>query len=381
MNFTINQKLFCAALARIQGITTPRATMPILANVLLCASSLRPALHVTACDMEVGYSTVVDCEAVDLPGSVTVPSKKLYEIVKAATTSEIVITMDPKNYRVTVSAGSFVTVLAGIDAEDFPEFSLVSGEGFQLDAAALLRLIDHVDYAQSTDEARYNLCGTFFRIEDGDFGPRLVAVTTDGARLALDSVLLPGEPRIIPKDLARGIIISRKGVAELKKIGREGVLVLQISGNNLSISTDNEVINIRLIDGEFPDYHKVVPIGFNGAVTVNRQPLIDALNRVALLAEGKMHPVTLEFAAGGISLHCQNVELGESCDRISAMIEWQDTNCEPFTCKINASYLVQALSTWDSVLVELHINDSMSPLQVSPDGESDANAVIMLLRS
>lgn len=381
MNFTINQKIFCAVLARVQGITTPRATMPILANVLLSASAFRPVLHVSACDLEVGYTTVVDCVAVDRPGSVTVPSKKLYEIVKAAPTGEIIITLDPKNDRVTVSAGTFVTILAGLDSEDFPDFVLPSGSGFQLDAAALLQLIGHVDYAQAADETKYNLCGTFFRIEDGDFGPRLFAVTTDGHRLAVDSVLLPGDPRVIPADLVRGVIISRKGVAELKKIGREGVLVLQISGNNLSVSTDNETITLRLIDGEFPDYRKVIPTKFNGSITANRQPLIDALSRVAILAEGKMHPVTLEFAAGGVSLHSQSVDFGESCDRISAVIEWHDSNQEPYTCKANAAYLVQALSTWDSIMVEIHVTDPMSPLQFSPEGDSEANAVIMPLRN
>lgn len=375
MKFTVKQKSFCAALSRVQGIASSRATMPILANVLLAASALRPVLHLSATDLEVGYATVIDCSDIEVPGSITVPAKKLYEVVKAAPTGEITVTLNPDNLRVTVAAGTFVTTLAGLDGEEFPAVVPVEGEGFQLDAAALLRLIRHVDYAQSTDATKYNLAGVFLRIADSEDGTRLYAAGSDGHRLAADSVPLPGDPRLIPADLARGIIIPRKGIAELKAIGGEGILILQIAGNNLSISTDNETLTLRLIDGEFPDYQRIIPTTVSATVEVNRQPLMDALNRVSLLAEGKMHPVTLTFADGSLHLESQNVELGEANDRITASVEGN-----PTARRFNASFLVQALNAWDCGLVQIRLSDKLSPLLISPTCEEEPYAIVMPLR-
>jgi len=380
MKFTVSQKILCAALARIQGIAVARATMPILANVLLCASGLRPVLHVTASDLEVSYSTVIDCTSIDEHGSITVPAKKLYEVVKAAPTGEILFTLDADNLRLTVCAGTYVAILAGYEADGFPVITPVSGDDLQLDGAALLRLIDHVDYAQSSDETKYNLAGTFLKIVDSDDDCRLHAVSTDGHRLAADSVPLPGAPRLIPADLLRGIIVPRKGISELKKIKAEGVLVLQISGNNLSVSTDNELIHLRLIDGQFPDYGRIFPTEFLGTVETNHLPLIDALQRVQLLSSGKEHPVTLEFVSGAVHLKSKNVELGEACDKVSAAIEWHDDSVEGYSRRVNAAYLIQALSAMDAGLVQIKLPGLHAPLLLAPICETEPCAVVMSMR-
>lgn len=376
MNFTINQKIFCAILARIQGIAGARSTFPILSNVLLTASALRPVLHITANDLEVGYTTVIDCNDIETPGSITVPAKKIYEIIKSAPTGEISLSLNPENNRVTIEAGTFITTLAGIDGDEFPKVAPVNGEGFELDAAALLRLIGHVDYAQSSDSSKYNISGAYLQIKDDDEGySRLYAAATDGHRLTLDSVPLPGYPRIIPADLAKGIIVPSKGIAELKKISAEGVLILQIAGNNLSVSTENETIALRLIDGQFPDYQKIVPTKLNGNAHCNRLPLIEALTRVSLLSEGKSHSVDISFTNGHLHLDSKDPELGEAYDRIVAALEG-----ELSYRKLNAAYLVQALSVWDCGVVQINLAGDLDPILVTPYGETEPLAVIMPLR-
>jgi DNA polymerase-3 subunit beta len=377
MNFTINQKAFSAAIGRIQGIATPRQTMPVLENVLIAASALRPVLHISATDLEVGYTTAIDCHDIQAPGSITIPAKKLYEVLRAAPTEQVTVSLNPENDRVTIASGTFVTTLAGVAADEFPAVQpLLEGHPFQLDAAALLRLLGHVDYCQSNDHTKYNLNGVFLRIADAEDGTRLYAAATDGHRLAADSVPLPGEPRAIPADLARGIIIPRKGIAEIRKIGGEGVLCFTIAGNNLSISTDSETITLRLIDGDFPNYASIIPRKHTAKAETNRQPLIDALGRVSLLSEGKLHGVTLDFAAGGIRLNAENVQLGEACDRVMAGYEG-----EPGARKINAAYLTQALAAWDCAVVDIRMTDELSPLLITPYCEDEPCAVIMPLRS
>jgi len=377
MKFTINQKLFSAALSRVQGITGSRLTMPILANVLLSTSAPLPLLHISVSDLEVGYTTVIDCNDIETPGSITVPAKKLYEVVKGAPTGEIGFSLDPTNNRVTIEAGTFVTTLAGLPADEFPEVNRVDGEDLELDAAALLRLIGHVDYAQCAVPEKYNICGVFLQIKDDDEGcSRLYAAATDGHRLAADSVPLPGDPRVIPTDLAKGIIIPRKGIAELKKIAPEGVLILQILGNNLSISTENETFTLRLVDGQFPDIQRIIPTKILGSVHFNRQPLIDALDRVSLLSEGKYHAVTLSFDEGHIQLDSQNPELGEAHDRVTAALEGEASDR-----RINAAFLTQALSVLESGVAEIHLANDLSPVLVTPYCEKEPYAIVMPLRA
>jgi DNA polymerase-3 subunit beta len=376
MIFTISQKAFSAVINRVKDIAVPRSSMPILENVRITASELRPVLHISATDLEVGYTTAIDCHNIEVPGSITIPARKLNEVVKAAPTEEITLTLNPENDRVTVTAGTFVTTLAGLSAEEFPEVKpLLVGEAFQLDAAALLQLLGHVDYCQSNDNTKYNLNGVFLQIADAEDCTRLYAAATDGHRLAFDSVPLPGEPRAIPVDLARGIIIPRKGIAEIRKIGNEGVLCLQIAGNNLSISTENETITLRLIDGEFPKYQNIIPKKYLANIEANRQPLIDALGRVSLLAEGKMHGVSLEFTAGHIRLNATNPQLGIASDRVIAGLLG-----ETCTRRVNAAFLVQTLGAFDCGMVQISPSDETGPLRVTPLGEEEPCAIIMPLR-
>jgi DNA polymerase-3 subunit beta len=376
MIFTINQKAFIAVLGRVQGIAVARSTMPILGNVLITASALRPVLHISATDLEVGYTTAIDCHNIEVPGSISVPAKKLYEVIKAAPTEEVTLTLNPQNEQVTVTAGTFVAILAGISPDEFPAVTpLLEGESFQIDAAALLRLLGHVEYCQCTDSKKYNLNGVFLRIAEAEDGTRLYAAATDGHRLAFDSVPLPGEPRVIPADLARGIIIPRKGIAEIRKIGSEGVLCLQIAGNNLSISTENETFTLRLIDGEFPNYQNIVPKSYTGKAETKRQPLIDALGRVSLLAEGKMRGVFLTFGAGYVRLNAENSQLGEASDRVMAGFEG-----EACSRKINAAFLVQALAALDTSMVDICPSNETGPLRITPYCEEEPCAIIMPLR-
>ena len=302
------------------------------------------------------------------------PAKKLYEVVKASPSSSVLVELDLKNSRVTISAGTYIVALQGLDASDFPQVPVEPGEGLQLDAAALLQLIGHVDYAQSTDEQKYNLCGTFFKVQSCDDDWRLYAVATDGHRLAADSIPLSGDVRSIPASLAKGLIVSRKGIAELKKLSRKGILCLDISGNHLTVATETDKLTMRLVDGDFPDYQKIYPTT-TGSVEVKRTPLRDSLERVSLFSPDKQRGVSLYFSEGEISFSAQHAEYGDATDRLAAGVE-----CAPCTRRFSSGYLDQALSVWDSNFVEIKLGDELAPVLITPLGMQEPYAVIMPMR-
>jgi len=380
MQFTISKTTLSSALSRIQGIASGRLTMPILANVKLETGidADSNALHVSATDLEVGYTTVISTEDIVTTGCVTLPAKKLLEIVKACPSDMIDILVDTGNFMTTICSGTYSVKIAGLDAAEFPELPQVNGESFNLDAAALLKILAHVDYCQGVGSDNYNICGCFLQVETNTEDDLfLTAVATDGHRLALDSTPLPGEPRPVPADLKKGVIIASKGIAELRKIEKSGVIVLNIAGNHLQISTGKEILFFRLVDGQYPDFNRVIPKGQPGRVEVKRQALIDALERCLILTEGKSRCTALNFADGGIVLRSSQKALGaEASDRVTAGIE-----TEPCEILVNASYLLDALNSVDSDFVEMRLKDELNPITVCPMGTDEPLAVIMPQRA
>lgn len=375
MTFTIAKTVFSAVLARIQGITSGRVTMPILSNVQLKTNALRPVLHVLATDLEVGFETVVDLD--DQPETaqaITLPAKKLHEIVKACPAPDITVQVDFGHCRATIASGTYSATIGALPADDFPALPQVEGESFDLDAAALVQILGHVDYAESSDTTKYNLCGCFLKLESSvDDDLFLTAVATDGHRLALDSLPLPGEPRLVPKDLSKGIIIASKGIAELRQIRKSGIIVLNIAGNHLQVATETEKLFFRLVDGEYPDFDRVIPQNLPHKAETKREPLIEAIERIKILSEGKSRKICLNFAEGGIALRSEAPALqAESADHVAA-----DVNAEPCEIFVNADYLLDALNIMDSSLVELRFSDGLSPLLVNPHGTDEPLAVIM----
>lgn len=373
MKFTIPVKVFAQALERVQGITGGRVSMPILNNVLLDA---RPrGLHLFASDLEVGLHTVAASFDVETPGRTTLHAAKLLAVIDKLATEDVTLELI-ENDRVNISAGTAFFTMPGLCPNEFPAMPDVAGQPFDLDASALIRIIRHTDYAMSSDEQKYHLCGIHFQIAPEGNEIRLAAVATDGHRLARDSVPLPGDPRQVPKDLARGIIVSRKGIREIKKFKAGGVLVLNIAGNNLTISSDDETLYLRLVDGSFPDWRRVMPENLEGAIELKRGALIDALDRVSLFSADKNRGVLWNIAAGGISFNATHAEFGEASDRVNA-----DVDCQPREVRFNSGYVNQALAAFECNGVQVHVPVSeLNPIKITTAGEQEPVAVVMPMR-
>ena len=377
MKLTIPKTTLASTLSRVQGICSGRNTMAILSNVLLHAWP--KALHLSATDLEVGYTTMVEGAGIEKAGKITLPAKKLHEIIAHIPTDNVTLELCEDNCRVNITGGTYFSTLAGIAADEFPAMPPVNGDTFDLDASAILRLLGHVDYCMSKDEKMYHLCGVLLQVqtrEEENLSPRLIAAATDGHRLACDSSALPGEPRPVPKDLLRGCIVSRKGVGELKKLRTEGILVITIAGNNLSITTEYETLFLRLVDGEFPNWRAIVPANIAGTIETKRSPLIDALDRVSLLSADNHRGTTWDIAEGGINFRATNPELGEASDRVTAVV-----GVDPREFRLNANYINQALTSMDCGIVQIHLpKDELSPIKITPTCEEEPFAVIMPMR-
>lgn len=381
MKITISKRELAPVLERCAAIAPVRSTMPILANTLLVFQLT--TLRLVASDLDISYETTVNYLSIDEDlieralDIFTLPAKKLSECVKAIPVPDVEIAIDSENKNVIISGGSVSFTLAQLDADGFLTLPEVQGATFDLDAPALVKILEAVSYAQCKDVTKYHLCSVHLKaesnLEDEQF---LTAAATDGHRLAVDSVPLPGEPRELPADLARGIIIASKGIAEICKIKTPGVIVLSIAGNNLCIATDNEKLYIRLVDGQYPEYSRIIPADLDKRIIVKRQSLIDSLERVRIMTEGKIRGIDFSTGAGCITFTADLASIGGHAeDKVAAEVPE-----DPISMRINAEYLLATLETLACTLVEISIKDGLSPLRVNPRNTDEPLAIIMPMR-
>ncbi|UFS72186.1 DNA polymerase III subunit beta [Geomonas sp. RF6] len=370
MEFKISKDVFMKALQRIQGIVEKRSTMPILSNTLLEATS--DTLNITATDLEVGMRSSYPIEVIR-EGKITVSAKKLYEIVKEMPDQEIHFTTRDNDW-VEIVCGKARFNIVGLSSEEFPYFPKVKDESFiLLDNAILKQMIEKTSYAICYDETKYNLNGVFVKAVD-ESGTLLKMVATDGHRLSVAEKGIEGS---ISAELAKGVIFPKKGIFELKKMVDEesAAIMLGFMDNSAVIKKGNTVVVMRLIDGEFPDYTKVIPKGNDKSVHVNRDRFLHSLKRMSILSSEKFKGIRIEVSPDVMVISSSNPELGEAREEME--VTYDGT---PISARFNAKYLIDVLAVMDEQEVELKFKDEFSPVVMNSAEESDFMAVIMPMR-
>ncbi len=371
MEFTISKENFLKALQKIQGIIESRKTMPILANVLIEARQDR--IDMTATDLEVGMKSSYDADVAQ-EGSITVSAKKLYEIVKELPDALIFFSTRENDW-VDLRCGKAHFNIVGLSPQEFPKLPATENINYiSLDSATLNDMVEKTAYAMCHDETKYNLNGIFFRaIEtDGKFSLKMVA--TDGHRLSLAESDFAGAST---NDLQKGVIFPKKGIFEIKKLTEDetGEIMLAFMDNSSIIRKGNTVVVMRLVDGEFPDYTRVVPTTNDKVATINRGDFLHSLRRMSILSSDKYKGIKVELNSSGMEISANNPELGEARENLDA-----DYSGETMAIRFNARYLIDVLSILDENEVELHLKDELSPAILKPAKCKDFLAIIMPMR-
>ena len=268
MKIQIARDALTQELFKIQGVVNQKSTLAILSNALLVAKDGTLTIHAT--DLDVTISTSCPCE-VEQDGHVTLQAKKLFDIVKGLRVSELTITTEENNYA-RIEAGQIGARLPGMPAESFANIADYSDLDFHaLGTVRLLDMIEKTLFSISTDEGRPNLNGAFFRCMDGG---AFSMVSTDGHRLS--RIVLPSDELTsstnYPSELNKGVIISRKGLGELKRVldASNPELIFGIKDNNIVFRHGPTTVSIRLIDGSFPDVDQVLPRESDNKARINR---------------------------------------------------------------------------------------------------------------
>jgi DNA polymerase-3 subunit beta len=363
MLFEIERDPLLEGLSRTVPITEKRSPLPILSHILMEARD--GTLILTATDLEVGLRMTYDC-SVSEPGTIAIPSKKFHEIVRELGSGLVKIRLTD-GQRIQITSGHADFQLVGMDPVDYPAWSTVDEvQTASIQADKLLSMIDRTVFASSSDDSRFNLNGVLF--EKDETKTRMVA--TDGHRLALTS-----EELDLP--LENKVLVPKKGLQELKRLldGLKGEVLIGFEQKNLIIRTPRLVMTIRLIDGEYPDYRKVIPESSDRIIKINRLNLLQGLRKAAILTSDRNKGINVDVSKNQIEVSATHPDLGTAKDVVDAEFEG-----DTFAFIVNVTYLIEALGVIDTDTLTMEYLKEGAPVILRPYPAKEYFNLVMPMR-
>ena len=379
MELTVRKTELLRELQLFQGIVERKNTIPILANIMVEAEEGAGEIRLVATDLEVGLRSRCTAE-VTKGGALTLPAKKLYEIVRALPETEVSISQSAAG-AVNVAAERFSSRMQTLPREDFPALPEATGKGtVSLSREALREMVAKTQFAVTGEDTRYFLNGALLVFS----GTSMSLVATDGHRLALVSASRTGAAgedettKTEDSEEAR-VILPKKTLWELGRLlgDGDGVIAYERGENHLFFDIGGRQLVSRVLDAQFPAYERVIPTGNDKRVEFERDRLTSAIKRVALLSNERSRAVKLQIDVGKVEISSSSPEIGEASEVLS--VEYEDA---ALAICFNAQYLLDFLAVVESESVVLKFKDEMSQAVLSPLSTEgcDYTYVIMPMR-
>jgi DNA polymerase-3 subunit beta len=371
LSINVSKEDFLPALNSLQSITGKKGTMAILANVLI--HTQENFIELIATDLEVGIKKNVAAEILS-PGSLTLPAKILYEIVRESGSENIKIEEKDKNWA-RIKAGSSMYNLAGTSSEDYPKFPEYNEESLvSLPCEIIKELIDKTIFSAAQErESNYTLTGILIEKEKKEEGKSFLRmVSSDGHRLSIMEKDLDKESDNII--IEKNTLIPRKGVSEIKKVC-EGQKKFSMGADKkqLIVKTKNSLMIVRLMNGEFPDYTSIVNvIEKNNVIEIDRSNFLESLKRTNLFTEDTFNAIQLSVDDNKLILSSQNMDFGNAKDEMAI-----NYSGEPLDLGFNCRYFIDTLQVMRSGTIKAYVNSDQSPCLI--EGEDDQGFVSIIM--
>lgn len=367
MEFKIEKETFFKALGKIQGIIEKKHTIPILANVHIEASD--DHIIITATDLEIGVKSKFTTEVVK-EGKITVSAKKLYEIIKELPDKKINF-KSKDNYWTEITCDKSVFNLVGLSSDEYPKFPEIKMDKFiEISSEQLNNMIDKTIFSVSNDETKFNLNGIYLKYEEN----KISMISTDGHRLSYNFLYKEDDNLNL---LSEGYILPKKGIFEIRKIinKENDNLKIGIINNNFFVIDDMTILIMRLVDGEFPDYKRVIPEKNNISSIINKEEFYHALKRISILSSEKSRGIRLTFNKNVAIITSSNTDLGDAKEEIDISYSGPE-----ISIGFNSRYILDILQAIDEDFIEFHLKDNISPGMIEPEKEKNFVSVIMPMR-
>jgi len=369
MEFTVSRADLVRELNLSQGVVEKKTTIPILSNVLLEADSNKIVL--TATDLELGIRC--SCAArVKKGGAGTVPARRLLDYVRLLPDGDVQVKVQ-ENHWANLVSGRSKTRIAGMSRESFPELPKMPAPLAEIPLGVLASMIGKTVFAISNEESRFTLNGALLVLKKGG----LIMVATDGHRLAMieSSGDLPGVTG------AYRALLPRKAMVEIQKLAGDAPsdAIVKFAGdeNHLFFEVGERLLLSRKLTGNFPDYERVLPKEQPLSISLNREELKGAIERVAQFSDERSRAIRLTAAPGEFKVHSSVSETGESEESIPIEYDGESTEIG-----FNAEYILDFLRAVSDEQVNFLFKDAHSAGELQPGSEKSGHYryVIMPMR-
>jgi len=346
-------------LGRANRAVGSRTALPVLQG-LLCEVS-GTTLRVTGTDLDMTVRTQAEVEVIE-EGRAVIPGRLLSEAVRKMPAGQVTIGVSDTDIEIQGNGPRFT--LRPLDVEDFPVQEEVVSEGVEVDGEELADAINQVTIAASGDGARPILTGVLF--ESSEEGLRMVA--TDSYRLAKRDLAGVG--------LEGTALVPARGLRELARTIGAPKVTAQLRDREAVFSSDRGTLRLRLIDGNFPKYESLLPKTYPNQVVLNKEELLDALGRVALVAEDHI-PVRLKLMEGGVEVTVTRQDVGGESEHLSGEFTGSD---EEVTIAFNPRYLQDGVNAMPGESVRIQVIDSYKPSVLDTGTEGNFLYLLMPVR-
>ena len=352
MKFKAKKEDLLKGIQTVQNIITPKAALPILANILI--ETLDDKVRLSATDLDIGISCVIPVQTQEA-GAITIPAKRFGEIIRDLPSDSVNISTK-KNNSMAVETESCQFKIMGLPREEFPKLpEFQNKEVIKIEQATLKQMLGLTHFAVSFDETRYILNGILFQNDKNN----LTLVATDGKRLAIAERKIKQD---VDKDVR--IIVPIKTIHELTRNLKDDGDISLILGNNQALFDLNGVVVIsRLIEGEFPDYKQVIPPVSENVMKAGREEFLLAVKRAALLSTPDYQAVKLELFKDKLVISKSTPDIGESREEVSVEYKGKE-----MAIGFNPNYLTDVLKNLSDAQVEFELIDGEKPGVIRVEG-------------
>lgn len=371
MRVSLERAALFKTLSHVQRVVERRNTIPILSNVLVRAAQGRIEFKATDLDIELVESLPADVASA---GATTVPAHLFHDIVrKLPDGAQVSLDLGADQSAMVLRASRSRFQLQVLPESDFPDLSASDfSHRFALTAKDLKALIDKTEFAISSEETRYYLNGIYFHLVDVEGSAMLRAVATDGHRLAQMQMAAPAGSAGMP-----GVIIPRKTVNEVLRLIEDASaeVRIEISLTKIRFMIGSVVLTSKLIDGTFPDYARVIPVGNDKKLLIDRRQFAAAVDRVSTIASERGRAVKLSLSSGKLMLTVTNPDSGSATEEVEV-----DYSAEPLDIGFNARYLLDIAERLQDENAVFMLADPGSPTLIHEAEGNGALYVLMPMR-
>jgi DNA polymerase-3 subunit beta len=374
MNVSVMQENLARGLGIVSRAVSSRATLPVLANVLLRTQD--GGLKLTATNLEIGINCWV-AGKVSEEGEITVPAKLLTDLVASFPNQRIDLVLSPKDRTLKVTCAGSRSSIKGIEADEFPVVAAIGdAPATSVDGRALREALGEVVFAAATDESRPILTGVLTRLT----GSQMTLAAADNYRIAVRHLELasPVNGEIL-------IVVPGRSYGELMRILPDGEVPVEITvtPNKSQVLFHAEGIDLvsRLIEGQFPNYEPVIPTAHTSRAVIDREAFLAGARRASIFARDSANIVKIavgseEEDASAVSISAHAADIGDAADSLDATVEGS-----PTTIAFNARYLIDVLSNLGAEEAALELSGPLAPGVIRGIGKDDYVHVIMPVRT